>query len=472
MLFNSGVFAFFFAAVFVLYCLLPHRGQNRLLLVASYFFYGFWNVKFLGLIFLSTSVDYLAGLAIRRAQEGKNPGLARNWLVLSLVVNLTILGFFKYYGFFLDSLGPLGIDVERWRLDLILPVGISFYTFQSMSYSIDVYRKRTKPVRSFEDFALYVAFFPQLMAGPIERSRQLIPQLQAPRQLTDAGLRLGAWLILWGLFKKIFIADNLAPYTYWAISEGMAPAGMDNLLGQLAFTVQFYCDFSGYSDMACGLAACLGIHLTRNFYLPYFSSSPSELWGRWHITLSSWFRDYTYGPLRKKFGRGRGAAVALLLTMALVGLWHGAKLTFMVWGFSWGVAILLHRWLRPSLSRLAGDSVFRKRTLKLGGVLITFGLWMVLGTLFISPNFSHALTLTERLFTEFDTSTKTLIDLWTVLYFSTPLLLMQLFQWRRDKLDVIEDVPLLLRILLYTVLVLLLITNGAQYDPEFIYFQF
>lgn len=326
MLFNSGIFLGFFLGVYLLYLVSSHRLQNRLLLVASYVFYGYWDYRFLGLILVSTAIDYVAAQRIHSARQrsgsdGPNP---TRWLWLSIVGNLGILGFFKYFGFFADGFSELGAlmgwDVPAFTLQVVLPVGISFYTFQSLGYTLDVYRRRIEPTRDLFDFALFVAFFPQLMAGPIERAKKLIPQLQQRREIRPEYLQLGAWLIFWGLFKKVFIADNLAPYTFWGSTPGELATGLDTYLWSVAFTIRFYCDFSGYSDMARGLALLLGVHLSVNFHLPYFASNPAELWSRWHMTLTRWFRDNVYGPLRSI-----PRALAVVLTMTLVGLWHGAN---------------------------------------------------------------------------------------------------------------------------------------------------
>ena len=345
MLFNSWQFLALAAVVYALYFRLPHRGQNWMLLAASYVFYGAWDVRFLGLLLFSTVIDYVAGLRMAAASTQE---VRRRWLLLSIVTQLSILGFFKYFNFFIDSAGAalagLGLPVEALRLDIVLPVGISFYTFQTMSYSIDVYRGKLPATRSFRDFALFVAYFPQLVAGPIERATHLLPQIQNPRRVTVPHIHNGIWLISWGLFKKAVIANNLAILVDRTFASSAAATGPEYLVAIYAFAFQIYCDFSGYSDMARGLASLMGIDLMENFNRPYFATSVRDFWRRWHISLSTWLRDYLYIPLGgNRYGRLRTYR-ALILTMVLGGLWHGAKWTFVLWGLYHGVLLALYRW--------------------------------------------------------------------------------------------------------------------------------
>ena len=345
MVFNSWLFFAFALVVFPLYYHLTHRWQNRMLLVASYVFYGAWDYRFLALLLFSTLVDFIAARRIT-VSEGRR---RKAWLVTSLAVNLGLLGFFKYFNFFIDSAnglaGSFGIDPGFLRLGIVLPVGISFYTFQTMSYTIDVYRGKLEPAQSFRDFALFVSYFPQLVAGPIERATHLLPQIERPRRVDLRLLHEGIWLISWGLFKKAVIANNLAIVVDRTFASGAGATGAEYLIAIYAFAFQIYCDFSGYSDIARGLAALMGIDLMVNFNSPYAATSPRDFWRRWHISLSTWLRDYLYIPL----GGNRGALWqtyrALILTMLLGGIWHGAKWTFVVWGLYHGVWLSLHRWL-------------------------------------------------------------------------------------------------------------------------------
>jgi len=344
MVFNSLHFVWFFLAAYTIYRLLPHRGQNWLLLIASYYFYAAWDWRFLGLLAASTIVDYSCGLLLARAEA---PGKRRLLLWASLGFNLTLLGFFKYFNFFADSLHAL-LLTAGWRLDVVtlrvlLPVGISFYTFVTMSYVIDVYRREIAPTRNLVNFAVFVAYFPHLVAGPILRASRLLPQIEEHRHISGEQIRDGLWLIAWGFFQKIFVADNLAPLADSVFDPGAAPAGVNILLGVYAFAFQIYGDFAGYSNIARGTSKLMGIELLENFRFPYLVRTPQEFWRHWHISLSTWLRDYLYIPLG---GNRRGAARTqgnLVLTMLLGGLWHGAAWTFVLWGAYHGLLLVLYR---------------------------------------------------------------------------------------------------------------------------------
>ena len=347
MLFTNLHFLWFFVAVWAVYWVLvrARRVQNGLLLAASYFFYGYWDWRFLSLILFSTIVDYGCGLAMVRHSRGSS---GRNrWLAVSLVVNLGALGFFKYWNFFVESfqnlLATLGFSTSAGTLQIMLPVGISFYTFQTLSYSIDRWRDKIPPERSFVDFATFVSFFPQLVAGPIVRARDFLPQATSARSFRWADQALGLQLVLWGLFKKVVVADNLAPFVDGTFAQEGELGLVTRLIAIYAFAVQIYCDFSGYTDIARGTARMLGFHLPWNFRMPYFAKDPSAFWRRWHMTLSNWLRDYLYiglGGNRK--GENR-TLVNLMLTMVLGGLWHGAAWNFVLWGFYQGLLLLVHR---------------------------------------------------------------------------------------------------------------------------------
>ncbi len=346
MLFNSLTFWIFFVLVYAGYRVLDTKGQNRWLLLASYIFYGAWDWRFLSLIFASTVLDYaIARWLVRTDKEPARKGL----VFLSAAGNLGILGFFKYFNFFADSAAGLlslaGFYPDRITLEVILPVGISFYTFQTLSYTVDVYRRKMEPVRDFGNFALFVAFFPQLVAGPIERAERLVPQIALPRTLTWDKTASGFRLVVWGLFKKIVIADNMARVADLVFYPGATPSGLWVLAGTYAFALQIYGDFSGYSDMARGIARILGFELSVNFKSPYLATNPSDFWNRWHITLSSWLRDYLYIPLggnRRGTGRTLGN---LMTTMILGGLWHGASVMFILWGAYHGLLLAVyHTW--------------------------------------------------------------------------------------------------------------------------------
>lgn len=336
MLFNSVDFAIFLPIVFILYWFIAGKSfpsQNILLLVASYFFYACWDWRFLFLLAFSTLLDYYSGIQISSATTRR---AKKTWLWCSILINLGFLGFFKYYNFFAHTLASsarhLGIHLDDFTLNIILPVGISFYTFHGLSYVLDIYNDKIKPERKITDYALFVSFFPLLIAGPIERATHLLPQLKQKRVFNYGMAIDGSRQILWGLFKKIVIADNCAFYANMIFNNYQASSGSTLLMGALFFTFQIYCDFSGYSDIAIGTAKLFGIDLLRNFAFPYFSRDIGEFWRRWHISLSSWFRDYLYIPLGGSKGntwlRVRNTFIIFLVS----GFWHGANWTFLIWG--------------------------------------------------------------------------------------------------------------------------------------------
>ena len=332
MFFNSFQFFTFLCFFLGVYYLTPQRAKSALILLASLFFYACWDFRFLGLILLSTVVDYVVGLKLHASER---PKIRKWWVTLSLTVNLGLLGVFKYLNFFIenasDLLSRVGLSsLDGWTLQIVLPVGISFYTFQTLSYTLDIYRKELKPTRNFIDFAAFVSFFPQLVAGPIERASHLLPQIQSPPRPTADQLKHGGFLLLWGLFEKVVVADNLAKLT----DAGFANpnSGLETLIALYSFAFQVFADFDGYSNMARGMAALMGFKLFHNFNAPYFAVNPSEYWKRWHITLSTWLRDYLYIPLG---GNRKGTLRTysnLATVMVLGGLWHGASWNFVIWG--------------------------------------------------------------------------------------------------------------------------------------------
>ena len=345
MLFNSIEFLFFLPVVFVLYWFVFSKNlntQNSVILLSSYFFYGWWDYRFLSLILLSTIVDYLVGLNISKQGSKKKQKLL---LLCSVLFNLSVLGFFKYYNFFVDSwvdlFSSLGYQIKSvWTLNIILPVGISFYTFQTMSYTIDIYRKKLKPTKDFISFASFVSFFPQLVAGPIERASNLLPQILKKRVFEyEQGIQ-GLRLILWGMFKKVVIADTLAPMVDNIFGNYQDLGGGVLWLGAVYFAFQIYCDFSGYSDIAIGTAKLFGFELMSNFRFPYFSRNIGEFWRRWHISLSTWFRDYLYIPLGGS-QEGEWKSIRNIFIIFLVsGFWHGANWTFVFWGLFHSILFL------------------------------------------------------------------------------------------------------------------------------------
>ena len=371
MLFNSLEFALFLPVVLGLYWLLRLRGQNVLLLAASYVFYGAWDVRFLSLIAVSTLIDYGVGRKLGSTEDDRK---RRIWLVTSISAQLTLLAFFKYFGFFVESFVGLftwlGLEVNPPLFEVLLPVGISFYTFQTISYIFDVYRRRIEPTNNLITFATFVAYFPQLVAGPIERAKNLLPQIESPRTRPGAEqIRSGLLLMLIGYFKKVAIADAIAPYVNDAFAAGSNAGRGTLLLGALGFSLQIYGDFSGYTDIARGVSRLFGVELMRNFDQPYLSRSITEFWRTWHISLSAWLHDYLYVPLGGN-KRGRLATYRnLILTMLLGGLWHGAAWTFVVWGGLHGLLLAGHRAIGGYVPR---DRATPVRWRQIPSILLTF----------------------------------------------------------------------------------------------------
>ncbi len=390
--FVSTDFALLLACTLCGYALLPRRGQNALVLAASYFFYGTWSWKFLGILCATTLMDFMVGQGIHAAAEAGDERRKKLWLRTSLSVNLLVLGFFKYWGFFThearEALGALGLHFDVPTLEVVLPVGISFYTFQSMAYAIDVYRGRVQPARDLLDFAAFVAFFPQLVAGPIERASHMLPQFASPRRVTLGHVRDGLWLLLLGYVRKVAIADTAAHFAQPIFENPGEQDRFALLAGLLLFSIQIYGDFAGYSDIARGTAKLLGFDLMRNFEQPYFARNVSDFWRRWHISLSTWLRDYLYIPLG---GNRRGEArtyANLMLTMLLGGLWHGASWNFVIWGGLHGAYLALHRAASPALARvrgLGGDGW--GEALTLAGAVGTFALVAFTWLFFRSTSF-------------------------------------------------------------------------------------
>jgi len=391
MLFNSLVFLVFLAVVLLAYPRLGHRRQNWFLLVASYVFYGYWDWRFLTLLAISTLTDFAVG---RRLYATADTGARKRLLAVSVCVNLGLLGFFKYFNFFVDSMGAIiesfGLEPHMPLLRVLLPVGISFYTFQTLSYTIDIYRRRLEPTDDLLDFAVFVSFFPQLVAGPIERARNLLPQVAAPRTVTRRHVETGLNLILLGFFKKIFVADTLAPFVNQVFEDPGAWTSGQLLTGVYAFCFQIYGDFSGYSDIARGVARLLGFELMENFHAPYLSRSPAEYWKRWHVSLSTWLGDYLYIPLG---GNRKGTVrtyVNLMVTMLLGGLWHGASWTFVAWGLWNGLYLAAYRLTGGGKVDLRWPRAFGPVAWHVVKVIVTFHLIAVAKILFRAGDFGVA----------------------------------------------------------------------------------
>ena len=408
MLFNSFEFLLFLPTVFILYWFVfkKLRIQNILLLIASYIFYGWWDWRFLFLIILSTLVDYAIGIQLEKTDHLQKRKIL---LYLSLGFNLGLLGFLKYYNFFIDNWiiawANIGVTMHKSSLNIILPVGISFYTFQTLSYSIDVYRKNLKPTKDFIAFASFVSFFPQLVAGPIERATNLLPQFYKKRIFNYDLAVSGVKLILWGLFKKIVIADNCSIYVNEIFDHYQNQSSLTLILGAIYFAFQIYGDFSGYSDIAIGTSRLFGFNLMRNFNYPYFSRDIAEFWRRWHISLSTWFRDYLYIPLGGSRGNKWKQVKNVFIIFLVSGFWHGANWTFIVWG---GLnALFFLPLLLTNKNRKNTNTVAEKKYLptikEFGQILITFTLVTLSWVFFRAKTVSEAVNYITTIFTT-DTS--------------------------------------------------------------------
>jgi len=470
MLFNSIAFLVFLPVVFIAYWFLTGRNtarQNLLLLLASYVFYGWWDWRFLFLLVFSTGLDYYTGLRIR---DAATPRASRIWLWISVGANLGFLGFFKYYNFFIDSMTALlarvGLETNPWTLQIILPVGISFYTFH-----VDVYRRQLAPEKHLGRFALYVSFFPQLVAGPIERASALLPQIQAPMAWpSHLTLMRGMSQVLLGFFKKVVVADTLAIQVDSIYNNHELQSGPALLLGTVLFAFQIYCDFSGYTDIAIGVARMLGYDLMENFRLPYFSKSITEFWQRWHISLSTWLRDYLYIPLGGNRHGAWNTYRNLMLTMLLGGLWHGASWNFVIWGGLNGGALALERALRTGGGTNRGGG-WLERILR---VVYVFTFICITWVFFRSQSIDQACTILGRMLTfsgELNIQDRSVLaNILIVL----PLLLAFefLLQRRMDVHERFAKAPLLMQLGISVAIVLLIALFGVSAGSQFIYFQF
>lgn len=486
MLFNSIDFALFLPLVFVLYWFVTNKNlklQNALLLIASYFFYACWDWRFMFLLMFSTLLDYYTGL---KMQDAENQKEKRFWFWLSVIVNLGFLGVFKYYNFFAESfaeaVSQIGWQVSPLMINVILPVGISFYTFHGLSYVIDIYNGRIKAERNFIDYAVFVSFFPLLVAGPIERATHLLPQIKKERTFNYAIAVDGLRQILWGLFKKIVIADNCAEFANIIFNNSAELSGSTLFLGAIFFTFQIYGDFSGYSDIALGTARLFGIELLRNFAFPYFSRDIAEFWRRWHISLSSWFKDYLYIPLGGSKGGNWMRIRNTFIIFIVSGFWHGANWTFIVWGFLNALFIMpsiIMKTNRNNLEIVAQGSLFP--TLKeFFQITITFGLAVFAWIFFRAENITHALTYINGIFSKsLFTFPQWSIFIHTAIHPLTMFLLISIFtivewigreqQFAIAKLGITWKRPF--RYILYYIIVVAIFWFAGK-EQQFIYFQF
>src|SRR5690606_29524508 len=481
MLFNSFSFAIFFPIVCLVYWALgrkSYKWQNLFLLAASYFFYGCWDWRFVFLLAFSTALDYYSGLKI---YDSQNKAARKTWLILSVGLNLGFLGFFKYYNFFIDSFADLlrnfGFEPHYSTLNIILPVGISFYTFHGLSYVFDIYNNRIKPTRNIVDYTLFVSFFPLLVAGPIERATHLLPQIEKARKFNYQNLVDGLRQILWGLFKKMVIADNAAIYANQIFANSDTASGSDLFLGAIFFTFQIYGDFSGYSDIALGTARMLGFDLLKNFNFPYFSRDIAEFWRRWHISLSSWFKDYLYIPLGGSKGGNWMRIRNTFIIFLVSGFWHGANWTFIVWGGLNALFILPSIILKTNRNNL--DVVAKGRifpSIKEGiQMLITFHLAVFAWIFFRAESVSHAFSYIQNMFSSSLLSMPTLNK--SALATLVLIAFLVFVEWvGREHNYGIEKTffkhPRLLRWSFYAFVILLIGLFMQAHESPFIYFQF
>lgn len=473
MIFNSLEYFIFLPVILWVYYTLNRRAQNAWLLAGSYFFYGWWDWRFCSLLLISTVVDYSCALAMEN-----RPAKKRIWLIISLVTNLGILGFFKYFNFFIDTAG-VALAAFGWEpnlpvLRIILPVGISFYTFQTMSYTIDVYRGHLAPTRQFLDFALYVAFFPQLVAGPIERATHLLKQFALPRTVTRPMIETGCFLILTGLFRKVVIADGVATMVNTIYASPETGDWLSLTMGTVLFAVQIYCDFAGYSDIARGTARLLGIELMVNFNQPYFSRNITEFWRRWHISLSTWLRDYLYIPL----GGNRHGTLAtyrnLFVTMLLGGLWHGARWNFVIWGGLHGLYLALHKlWLSRHPEHRKSTRVCWYSIRDLLNILATFILVNLAWIFFRSTTLPSALEIIHGIVSLRGGLTRQSLALIPqFLFYGGMVVAMDWPAYIHGRHERLLEWPWAARCAVYAGMLFLLILLRPMDDTPFIYFQF
>ncbi len=481
MLFNSTDFAIFLPIVFILYWFVTYKHltiQNILLVIASYIFYGLWDWRFLSLILFSTLIDFFIGVALSK-EENKNKRKLLLWI--SIVVNLGFLGFFKYYNFFVDNFiaafSLFGTTFNATSLNIILPVGISFYTFQTLSYTIDVYRKNLTPTKDFISFAAFVSFFPQLVAGPIERATNLLPQFYKKRHFEYHKAIDGSRQILWGLFKKIVIADNCAIYANDIFNNYETYSGSTLLLGAFFFTFQIYGDFSGYSDIAIGTSRLFGFTLKKNFAFPYFSRNIAEFWRRWHISLSTWFRDYVYIPL----GGSRGGVWSKIRNTFVIflvsGFWHGANWTFIAWGFINACYFLPLLVLKRN--RKYTDVVAQNKILPNGKemlhIVTTFFLTVITWVFFRAKTIKDAVAYLEEIFSKSLFTIPTIITTTLLLKIIVVIIFMSIEWLQRNKEHALQfsTAPKrrVWRWCFFFIVIYAIIVFGAK-PQEFIYFQF
>lgn len=479
MLFNSIDFAVFLPIVFGLYWFVFNKRlktQNLFLIIVSYVFYGWWDYRFLALILFSSLVDFTIGILLKKQEV---PSQRKLLLWISIIVNLGFLGFFKYFNFFIENFVTaysfLGGDIQPQTLKILLPVGISFYTFQTLSYTIDIYKHKIEPTDSVISFLAFVSFFPQLVAGPIERASNLLPQFFIRREFQYFKAVNGCKQILWGLFKKIVIADNCAFYANQIFNNSDSYSGSTLVFGALFFTFQIYGDFSGYSDIAIGTSRLFGFELKQNFAFPYFSRDIAEFWRRWHISLTTWFRDYLYIPLGGSRG-GKWLNIRNVFIIFIVsGFWHGANWTFIVWGFLnalYFLPLLLTKRHRNNLEVVAHNAMFPKFR-ECMSIILTFSLTVFTWIFFRANDMEHAVTYISAIFQK---TLFTLPELRPTNVIVLILFFIVLEWFGRRQQFAIEKLfykkPRIFRWFFYMLIVGLIMVFNSKEQQEFIYFQF
>ncbi|MBN1541028.1 MBOAT family protein [candidate division KSB1 bacterium] len=475
MLFNSLQFAFFFFGIVLLYFIIPYRFRWLLLLVGSYFFYMCWNWKYISLIVVSTLIDYFAG---RRMVALPTRKKRLKYLLLSLLANLGLLFTFKYWNFFFDSLNTvssaLNFSFQVPYVNVLLPVGISFYTFQTLSYSIDVYRGVIKEERHLGIFALYVSFFPQLVAGPIERASRLLPQLLKKNDFDEYRTVSGLRLMLWGLFKKIVVANRLAIYVDAVYANVEFHSALSLLIATYLFAFQIYCDFSGYSDIAIGAARVMGYDLMKNFNRPYFSRTINEFWSRWHISLSTWFRDYLYIPLGGNRSRRIRANLNLFIVFLVSGMWHGANWTFLIWGALHGLYAGTSKMTLAFRNRLVEKLHAPKSIVNGVRIFVTFQLVCLGWVYFRASSIGEANFIVKQILS-FDPGTLFVPALDQFIYGLLAILITLLVDSGQEWFGLMKKFvkwPRTIKWMVYLALAVVMILIGVFDESQFIYFQF
>jgi D-alanyl-lipoteichoic acid acyltransferase DltB (MBOAT superfamily) len=476
MIFNSWQYFLFLPIVLVLYYFLNTKKQNILLVFTSYYFYAQWDYRFCLLLFLSTTVSYICGSQLYRVNTRKKQQF---YIWLCVLYNIGVLAIFKYLGFgienFINLLNFFNIHTDRLILGIILPVGISFYSFHAISYVVDIYRKQYIPKQGFIDVALFISFFPLLVAGPIERASHLLPQIAQRRIISEDNIKTGIFLIVWGLWKKVVIADNLAKIVNVNFESISSLGFIGAYLTLIAFAFQIYCDFSGYSDIARGTSRLLGFELLNNFNLPYFSQNPSEFWKRWHISLSSWLRDYLYISLGGNRGGNVKTNINLLITMFLGGLWHGAAWNYVIWGIYQGLLLVLHK---------AFSKVIPFKIPKIVSICLMFQ-FTLLGWMFFRCNAVEyingiasdvsILQIGEyiKAFGRFGLpDAKFFSQLATIFWCIIPLFIYQSLQYKKNDLEFVFKLSPAILPAVYAIIFFTIVRFSVQAGSTFIYFQF